>query len=200
MKVYSLYNNKKGLTPFYIGITNYPNQRLMEHKNNLKNHKPYVNNKNDIQMKIICDLGNNEYSKIVAERIEVNLIKYYNTVNYGSNKVYDIKKFTKNYFKSMWNNKNYSKTMKTLFNEQMKEKRNKTIESKKHKKFNKIIKLIKEDPSMYTIDELIKKSGFKSYTALNNYTLKYHKIKFDKWLLNYKQHWNNQWKHNSVKT
>ncbi len=187
MFVYVLLNKHDDV--FYVGITKNYKNRLKQHKNNWIQHKTYIDNKEEIRLKIICDTGNNEYSKEVAERIETNLIYYYNTVNHGSNKIYN----AKDYFIKMWENKNYKKTKQTLFNQEIQNKRNKTIETKKHKKFKTILKLIHDDPCRYTIDELIQKSKFKSLYALNNYTLKYHKIKFDKWLHNYQYHWNNNY-------
>ena len=91
MFVYYLFNSERPVFPFYVGISKNPTRRLKQHKNKWKKHKPYVENKNQINMKILCDTGCNKYSKTLAEKIEIQLIKYFNTVNLGSNKVYDIK-------------------------------------------------------------------------------------------------------------
>ncbi|RAP45032.1 MAG: hypothetical protein BZ136_08510 [Methanosphaera sp. rholeuAM74] len=185
MIAYSLNNKNNPQVPFYIGITNNLKRRFKQHKQNYKNHQPYINNKNDFIIHQICDTGDNQYSKTLAEKIETNLIKQYNTVNHGSNKVYTTHKFSK----EMWNTENYQKTYNKCFNKQSKTKAQKTRQQNKHKKFKKIIKTIHDDPYAYTTQELIEKSKFKNQNSLDNYCQKYHNQKFNQWLHQYQQKW-----------
>lgn len=185
MIVYSLNYKNNPQVPFYIGITNNIKRRFKQHKQNYKHHKPYITNKNDFIINKICDTGNNQYSKTLAEKIETNLIKYYNTVNHGSNKVYTTHKFSK----EIWNPENYKTTYNKCFNKHSKEKAKKTRQKNKHKKFKKILKTIHDDPCAYTTHELIKKSNFKNQNALDNYCKKYHNLNFNKWLTQYQQLW-----------
>lgn len=88
MYVYSLTQKNESI-PFYIGITSNPAKRLKEHKRNVQ-HQLFVDSKEDIMMNILVDTGENEYSQIVAERIEVGLIQYFGTYYGGSNRCVDV--------------------------------------------------------------------------------------------------------------
>ena len=88
--MYALYNKKKGFIPFYVGITDNPRQRLQQHKCK-KVHKQFCSNPRDIGMKILYNTGNGKGSRYLAERLEIKMIRYYNTVKHGSNQCVDIK-------------------------------------------------------------------------------------------------------------
>lgn len=193
MIVYSLNYKNNPQVPFYIGITNNIKRRFKQHKQNYKHHKPYITNKNDFIINKICDTGNNQYSKTLAEKIETNLIKYYNTVNHGSNKIYD----SPHYFKNMWKNENYDSTYKKLFNKKTREKANKTRMKNQHKKFKKILKIIHDDPPSYTTKQIINESNFKNITQLDNHCKKYYNTPFETWLKQYQDLWLQYIKNNS---
>ena len=180
MKVYVLYNAKHPLHPFYVGITNNPDRRLRQHRTNWKKHRPYINIVNDLRMNVMYDTGDNENSQILAEKIEIQLIRFFNTVNLGSNKVYDVNKYVKGWGKS--NNPH-------LTHEEISKKQQKTRAYHQHQKFKKIIKLICDDPTRYTVDELIANSNFTSENSLNNYAKKYYNTTFKKWLSRYHYLW-----------
>jgi predicted GIY-YIG superfamily endonuclease len=181
MYVYFLSNNKTPTIPFYVGITTDPSRRFYQHKNNWTKHKPYITHPHEFQLHIICDTGENEQSTTLAEKIETNLIRYYNTVNCGSNKVYDITSvFTKLSYKLPKNSEEYK-------NRQLKAKE--TIRKKKHKKFKQILKYIHEDPCSYTKEQVIQQSKFKKEQQLNRYMKQYHNQTFGEWFEKYKQLW-----------
>lgn len=90
MYVYMLTQKDESI-PFYVGITSNPSQRLKQHKNS-NQHELFVNSKDDIVMKILFDTGDNEYSDILAERIEVGMIQYFGTYRAGSNRCVDVSK------------------------------------------------------------------------------------------------------------
>lgn len=172
LKVYYLSNIETPHIPFYIGISKNVENRFKQHRQKWKKHKPYITNKNQIILTVLCDTGSNEYSKTLAEKIETSLIKYYNTVNLGSNKVYDVKQYFEKEVKQY-------KPNRTKKNNQLKD----------HKKFKTIIKLIHDDPCRYSMQELINMSDFKNIESLNRYTKKYYNTKFSVWLYEYKQLW-----------
>lgn len=180
MYVYYLSNMNNPKTPFYIGISIKPEQRFKQHKSKWQKHKPYIKNKNELKMTILCDTGNNTYSESLAEKIETGLIKYYNTMNYGSNKAYDIKHELKNH--------SLIKNMDLPLEERL-IKASETRRKKKHKHFKKLIKIIQEDPLSFTVEDIIKKSPFKTKNALNKYTETYHNNSFEEWFEQYKHYW-----------
>lgn len=182
MYVYSLNNKDNPSKPFYIGITKDIEQRYKQHKQKYTAHKPYITNPNDFFIHPILNTGDNEYSIILAEKLETNLIKYYDTVNNGSNKVYDVRK----YFKEQMNmDIRYNITTAS------KEKSKKTRIMNKHKKFKKVIKLIKDDPFNYSVNDIALKTNL-SIGTLNNYTKKYHNTTFNQWLKTYQTLWMNR--------
>lgn len=190
MYIYSLNNKTTPKIPFYIGITSDPNQRFKSHYYKWKHHKPYINNQEEFFLKILFNTGNNKYSKILAQKIEINLIKYYDTVNHGSNKVYDSEKM----IKTMWNEENYEKTYNKLFNKKMDIKRKKTRKYKQDKKFKKLIKLIEEDPCSWTIEKILEKTDYTSEMQLNNYLKKEKGISFKQWFEEFKNKWIEKYK------
>lgn len=176
MMVYSLNYKDNPQVPFYIGITNNIQRRFKEHQQNYTKHQPYITHKEDFFINTICDTGTNEYSTILAEKIETNLIKYHHTLTHGSNQVYTLPKQI-----------NYAQHIPQ--NPQCREKARKTRERKQHKKFKRVIKIITDDPYRYTLPEIIHMSPFVSEGALNRYTMKYHNAPFIKWLQQYQELW-----------
>ena len=129
MIVYSLNNKNNPELPFYIGITNNIEQRFKQHQGNYQRHKPYVDNKDDFTIKKLIDTGTGECSVTLAEKIETNLIKFFNTVNYGSNKVYDVRAYMEEVFKIPSDENIYVN-------------RHKPMSKKPHRHFKKVIELI----------------------------------------------------------
>lgn len=159
MYVYCLVN-KKNNTPFYVGITKNPKVRLKQHKTtNYHNHSLFVNSPNDMEMNIICNTGDNQYSLFLAEKIETNFIHFFNTVNYGSNKVYDVKQ---SFLDNIKNNQLLSLTAKS------KEKSKRTISKKRIKKFKKFIQFLEKDPWVDK-DKLLEHMGYKTCSGLNRF-------------------------------
>jgi len=185
MIVYSLNYKNNPSIPFYIGITDNLQRRFKQHQTAYKKHKPYIRSKDDFFIKKLFDTGSNKYSLLLAEEIETKLIKFYNTVNHGSNKVYNIRKYVNNHF----SNENEIITPEDKIKSIQKAKQTHII--KQHKKFKKVIKLIKYDPCRYSINEIILKTPFTSLISLNNYTKKYHNVKFKDWLETYQKLWLN---------
>lgn len=95
MYVYMLTQKDESI-PFYVGITSNPSQRLKQHKNS-NQHDLFVNSTDDIVMRILFDTGDNEYSKVLAERIEVGMIQYFGTYPAGSNRCVDVSKMLNEY-------------------------------------------------------------------------------------------------------
>jgi AraC-like DNA-binding protein len=178
MIVYSLNYKDNPTVPFYFGITNDVERRFKQHKYNYKRHQPYIKKKDDFFIQPLYDTGDNEYSQILAEKIETTLIKQYATLNYGSNRVYDVREY--------FHEKGIDVNKRN--NPQAIAKAKQTRERKNHKKFKKVIRLIHDDPYQYTLDEIVDKTGF-STTSLNRYTKKYHDISFMKWLHQYQKLW-----------
>lgn len=80
MFVYALVNRNTPCVPFYIGITGNPSRRLQQHRTSDK-HKRFAS-PDEIVMRVLLDTGNNEYSKVLSEQLEINLIQYYDTFRY----------------------------------------------------------------------------------------------------------------------
>lgn len=159
MYVYCLVNKEKN-SPFYIGITNNPERRLKQHKTiNYGKHSLFVNSPDEIKMNILCDTGDNVSSTTLAEKIESNFIHFFNTVNYGSNKVYDVKQF---FLDNVETNKISSHSSKANA------KRNHTIFKKRNKKFKKLTQFLEKDPWVDE-SELLQHMGYKTAMGLNQF-------------------------------
>lgn len=178
MIVYSLNYKDNPTVPFYFGITKDVQRRFKQHKQMYTKHQPYIKGKDDFFIHPLYDTGDNEYSQILAEKIETNLIKQYATLNYGSNRVYDVRK----YFHERSIDVDKTNTP------QAKQKAKRTIERKQHKKFKKVLRLLSDDPYHYSKEEIIRKTDFTKH-SLDYYTRKYHGISFMKWLQEYQSLW-----------
>jgi electron transfer flavoprotein alpha subunit len=179
MIVYSLNHKDTPTVPFYFGITNNVERRFKEHQRQYERHHPYILQKDDFIIHPLYDTGDNEYSQMLAEKIETNLIKQYATLNYGSNRVYDIRV----YFE-----KNRGVTLDNHSTPQSIAKAKQTREKNRHKKFKKVIRAIKEDPYQYTVEEISEMTGM-DRGALDGYTKKYHSVPFLKWIQKYQLLW-----------
>lgn len=187
MYVYYLSNKSTPSKPFYIGMTKNTSVRLSQHKSNWQTHKSYISSKYDFDIHILFDTGSNPYNDTLAEKLEENFIKYFDTVNNGSNKVISIRKHSKNFFKNMWAPENYDKTHSLLHSDEMKEKRKKTrseikIRSNIDKFIEEVEPLAQEMGGDITVELILSRTSFKYRKELNNCTKILYNQTLTKWL------------------
>lgn len=176
MYVYFLSNNKTPTVPFYVGITHYPHNRLNQHKNNWSHHKPYVEN-DDFSMHILFDTGNNEHNISMAEKLEENFIKYFDTIRFGSNKVLSFRLGSK-------------RPIYKLSKESIKKGKNTRIRNLHKTTFKKILNYLEENnPFLVSNQDFIHVIGYASFGKLDKYLMQYHKKTFDEWFDEYKYRW-----------
>lgn len=164
MLVYALINKNNPSRPFYIGITNHPEQRFKAHLNN-PNHLLF-SSKQNMRMKILIDTGDNEFSEVLAEKIEIELIQYFGTYYGGSNKCIDASK---------------------VFEQKYKYKKSSAKKNKDKKIWKKTSKYLYENP-FSSVDEIVEFTDCQR-SVLNRICKQETGLSIAKYIEEYKESW-----------
>lgn len=165
MFVYALINKKNPKIPFYIGITTNPERRFKQHQYDIKHE--LFSSKEDMELKILFDTGDNEYSEVLAEKIEIELILHYGTYYGGSNKCIDARE---------------------VFEGKLKFPKSKDKKNRKQEKIWKQMNNLLENNPFYSIEELVDILGYKR-GVLNNVSINKTGLTLSKFLKDYRDNW-----------